>query len=323
MKCLKGATAALAVLGLCALFGPAAAFGTIVGLGQNAEHERITRVALACPAPDVDACWHGAALAALAGQEGRPGAVGIADRSALVASPRAHCDDGDVLDRPGYPQATAAAHQRLTDCRDWMALQLDRAVRDAARLVDARDGLSGDLKLDGCFRYILPRTGARCAVIADLGLLLHTAQDFYAHTNWVDRPDPARPLSLTNPPGLGESRSAPFIGLRGAVPATPPPGLISGCFNTTLNPWFCRGRVTHADLNKDEGPIQPVLGVGTTPRGRVQGNFARAVRAATWDTQDKWALFQERLAGRYGAARAQRMICVLTADAPQAECRAP
>src|SRR5438034_9693398 len=58
---------------------PAAhAFGTINGLGQRAEHERITRAALACP-PGVKSdgsCFEPRSIDQLAGHSGTFGGVG-------------------------------------------------------------------------------------------------------------------------------------------------------------------------------------------------------------------------------------------------------
>ena len=44
-----------------------------------------------------------------------------------------------------------------------------------------------------------------------------TAQDFYAHSNWVDFADSRRPLGLDNPPGLGRTGPAAWMSLRGEV----------------------------------------------------------------------------------------------------------
>ena len=77
---------------------PALAFGTINGLGQNAEHERITRQGLA-------SFRLGAlTLDELAGKKGTFGAVGAPDRPdrGLMSVSAAHCDNGDWLESPGY-----------------------------------------------------------------------------------------------------------------------------------------------------------------------------------------------------------------------------
>lgn len=45
-----------------------------------------------------------------------------------------------------------------------------------------------------------PTARAKCNVLEDLGLVLHAAQDFYSHSNWVDHGSNAS-LSLENPCG--------------------------------------------------------------------------------------------------------------------------
>jgi len=85
---------------------PANAFGTINGLGQRAEHERITRAALAC-APGVKSdgsCFEPRSIDQLAGHSGTFGAVGAPDLDES-GDPNAHCDDADFLNVPGYPQS--------------------------------------------------------------------------------------------------------------------------------------------------------------------------------------------------------------------------
>jgi hypothetical protein len=96
--------------------GSAAAFGTIDSGGQNREHERITRAALAC-AGDADLamdCFDPRTMDYLAGHDREFGAVGAPDSDEL-SDPTAHCDNADYLaggDRPTRDQATAA----LMDC---------------------------------------------------------------------------------------------------------------------------------------------------------------------------------------------------------------
>ena len=78
--------------------GSAAAFGTIDADGQNREHERITRAALACAAgggsqPD---CFEPKSIDYLAGHDRKFGAVGAPDKDEL-SLPAAHWDMGAVL----------------------------------------------------------------------------------------------------------------------------------------------------------------------------------------------------------------------------------
>jgi hypothetical protein len=62
-------TIALALALTLAAVAQAGAFGTIRSLGQDAEHERITRRALACPpgAPSDNSCFEAMTLDELAG----------------------------------------------------------------------------------------------------------------------------------------------------------------------------------------------------------------------------------------------------------------
>lgn len=302
------ATAAAAVLS-------ATGFGTINGLGQNAEHERITRLALAC-APGRSPCLQGRTLDELAGAAGSFGAVGAPDRGTLLLQARAHCDGGDHLDLPGYPQPAADARAALEACRAWMAENLDAAVNHAEGLLDDDGAIRPRQVGLGCV-FVGGFPGrAKCEVLEDMGLVLHAAQDFYSHSNWVDRPG-----APASPPGLGQDSPAPWLDLRSDPPF--PQGLISGCFGGLPESAFCQDRVRHADLNKDNGPIDPAsgqVGPGTTPRGAVEGNFERAVRAAAADSAGKWALLGERLVARYGPERGARMACALAMDDPVRDC---
>ncbi|MES1201912.1 MAG: hypothetical protein ABUS57_10750 [Pseudomonadota bacterium] len=306
---MRKAIMAMAVLAL-GLVGatPALGFGTLHGFGQNAEHERITRAALNDWAPNT--------LNEIAGRYGRFGGVGSPDNPfrGLVFTSEAHCDNGDYLATNGpvaYPQSQADAQTHLERCRAWMVQWLDRAVHDAAPL--AQPGAK-NTALDCVF--VGQANSAKCAVLADLGIAFHAAQDFYAHTNWVDRV--TGETSATNPPGLGNEGRAPWLDPRATLPF--PQGLISGCFGGVPESWYCKYnlddvRVRHAVLNKDEGPIGPAgaTGPGETPRGAANGNFERAVAAAIDDTRDKWAYFQEQVMNAYGA-QGPRIICVVKSD---------
>ncbi|CAN5432272.1 hypothetical protein BH10PSE5_BH10PSE5_08210 [soil metagenome] len=304
--------AALGLLVALALSAQAQAFGTIGSLGQSTEHEQITRRALACGA--ITPCVEPLTLDELAGKPGTFGAVGYPDGSTVFLTPRAHCDNGDHGAFPGYPRTAAQGNQALLDCRAWMASRMDEAVTDAARLLDASGRIrAAQVTLDCTFAGDM-KGRAKCDVLQDLGIVFHAAQDFYAHSNWVDRA--GAPYSPTNPPGMGQGGPAPFISLRSLPPV--PPQLISGCYDIPESK--CGDRIRHEALNKDKGPIGAAIGAGTTTRGAQNGNFQRAVEAATADTQDKWGLLRERLAARYGPQRAALMACAIAKDDPVRDC---
>ena len=309
------------VLGLlCA--SPALAFGTIIGMGQNAEHERITRHALACTDSTTD-CFQPASLDALAGGQGNWGAVGIPDRGDLIPVNKMHCDGGDWLDIHGYPQTREAAQAALVACRNWMIQKLNDAVRDAGKLVNDENNVRQSQILLPCTFQPEVKENAKCTVLADFGMLLHASQDFYAHTNWVDHADSVQPTGPANVPGLAKEGRASWIDLRKDTPF--PGGLISGCFENAPEEKYCNygaglSRAKRLTLNKDMGTIDPEIGKGTTPRGLVDDNFARAVAAAIDDTRDKWATLEEQLASTYGDGPGARMACVLTHDRPLNVC---
>ncbi len=205
-------------------------FGTIRSLGQNAEHERITRHALACGLTgDGTDCLESKTLTELAGTDNNFGAIGIPDRGVLVPANKAHCDSGDWLDIADYPHAQADAQAALEQCRAWMHEELDEAVRDAGGLVDRNGNLRASQLKIPCVFVGQIKGGAKCNVIEDIGILLHASEDFYSHTNWADVADASQPIGVENPPGLGHDTRAPFIDLRQDDPF--PPGLLSGCFD--------------------------------------------------------------------------------------------
>lgn len=298
------------------LLTAAGGFGTVRFMGQDAEHERITRRALACSAGG--ACFSPLSLDEVAGKKGTWGAVGNPDdpRAGLMSSTDAHCDSGDHLDIPGYPQSAQAARAKLEGCRAWMVANMDKAVAEAARLLDGNGRvIAAETMMDCAFGKSV--TGAKCRTLQAFGTVLHASQDFYSHSNWTDSPRSGA-TGTDNPPGLGHTTRAVWISLRGETPF--PAGLISGCYEGYPERFNCKGRVKHEALNKDTGVIDPVIGAGSSSRGEVNGNFKRAVEAAVADSQDKWALLQERLVGRYGEAKAGKMICALTKDDPARQC---
>lgn len=310
---------ALAATVAALLIAPALAFGTVNVLGQDAEHEKITRLAFK------DLGFGPDTLDALAGKTGTFGAVGAPDRPdrGLMGEPAAHCDGGDYLNLTGYPQSVAEAEARLTACRDWITGALRRAVTRAGDIVPPGEDeiATGEIpEYVGCvFNGKAGR--AKCDVLEALGLALHASEDFYSHTNWVDRPAPGDTGAL-NPPGLGQDGPAPWLDPRQNVAF--PAGLMSGCYDGIEEEKHClyganRPRVRHLALNKDTGPIDPATGAtgpGTTPRGAINGNFERAVAAAAADARDKWLFAESEILRLYGPERGKLIVCAIKSDDP-------
>lgn len=308
--------AAAVLLAAIVAIAQAHAFGTTSS--QGSEHERISRHALACDYGNGPDCWQALTVAEFAGSRGDFGAIGIPDRGSLILQSKAHCDNGDHLDLPGYPRSALEGRQALENCRAWMQAKLDEAVMDAGGLLDAAGKLRADQQGLHCV-FVGGFTGrAKCNVLEDLGIMMHASQDFYSHTNFTDTAA-AGPTTVNNPPGLNQAGPSAWIALDGASAAFPA-GLISGCFGGIPEAAFCKGHVRHADLNKDEGRIDPDIGAPETLRGKVGQNFQHAIAAAIADSRSKWRVFSARLTQTYGADKARRMICAIGHDEPSKSC---
>jgi hypothetical protein len=86
----------------------------------------------------------------------------------------------------------------------------------------------------------------------------------------------------------------------------------------------CEQRVTHAAINKDNGLVDQSTGTTTsptTPRGKVESNFAKAVAGAMVETRHQWQDFRAALETSYGARKGALMACALTHDDPLNDCR--
>ena len=311
--------AALVVIGGSQLLAPVGnAFGTINGLGQSAEHEKITRLALQGFGFELKT------LDEIAGKRGSFGAVGAPDRpdrGLISGSSFAHCDNGDFLPVAGYPNSQAQAKAVLTSCQQWIFQNIDAAIVDAGALLDSK-GRIDDSQIPTILSCVYNgKPGrAKCNVLEKLGLALHASQDFYSHTNWTDT-NPNVSLSIENPPGLGHRGPAPWINQRNVAF---PNGLISGCFEGVPESVFCSNRVRHDVLNKDKGRINlsaGSVGRGTTPRAAGNDDFANAVIAAVQDSQAKWRAFESGVLTRYGQAKGARIICAMIKDDPARTCR--
>jgi hypothetical protein len=223
-----------------ALVPQAQAFGTIRSLGQNAEHERITRQGLA-------SFGFGSDAERARRQERHLGRGGRARQpdARPDGSKAAHCDGGDFFAPGAYPQSAATAQSILTSCRTYIYNNINAAVTDAARLVKPNGSWTAPASSAAA-----PINGtkgrAKCNVFEDMGMAFHAAQDFYSHSNWIDTPR-ASP-SIANPQGLNHTAPAPWLSAGGAGF---PGGLISGCYDGFPESLYCGGRIKHATLNKD------------------------------------------------------------------------
>jgi hypothetical protein len=309
--------------------GPASAFGTVDSGGQNREHERITRAAVACAAGTGPArvCFEPHSADQLAGHGRRFGAVGSPDLTEPL-NPAAHCDAADYL-AGGYPRTRDEATASLRSCVDHLRGRFREATDEAKNLLDAEgEILPAEVNLDSDCTFDSPREQrAKCRSLESFGRALHGAQDFYSHSNWADEADPARPIGADNPPGLNMPAPSPILDLRGKSAPTVPDGLLTGCYvlhDSVPGVGECERRVTHAGLNKDLGLIDPITGDATnpaTPRGRVRSNFARAVAGAIGETRRQWRDFRAELEASYGAKKASLMACALSHDRPVNDCR--
>lgn len=285
--------------------GQASSFGTVRGLlGQAAEHEAITREGL-------KRYFDKETLNEIAGGRFQFGAVGAADRplGPLADYKPAHCDGGDYLDIPGYPQTKADAQKALEACKAYIIEHILAAVDDAGDLVSA-DGtvnMGEDVPKVGCF-FNQKRGKGKCNVLDHLGLAFHAAQDFYSHTNWMDKAKPG-PISVLNPPGLGNTEISEWFNPRYPY-AEFPNGLISGCYDGHPEENYCtydggKIRVRHMVLNKD---------TKDAPRGKVDGNYAKAMAMAALDTTSKWNWFTQKVKQKYPGVRGERIVCVVHKD---------
>ena len=344
---------ALTVALCLAIGGEALAYGTVRFLGQDAEHERITRRALSC-GPNVAAsdCFEAETLDKLAGKNRTFGGVGYPDNPTkkLTGQASAHCDGGDFLDVPEYGRdkrgnnrTLEEANAAIMECRDWMAEHFTAALSVAADMLDANgDLIDEQIDISGkCIKNLKRKNTAKCNALTHIGIVLHAVQDFYSHSNWTDIADAEAPTGPENPPGLGYDGPAGFLTMPDNGAAFPG-GLITGCYEGVIESRNCRykdasgerhDRVKHSYLNKDKGNVDPppgdnatdfpgvgLIGPGKAGRGAVNKNFERSVSAAILDTRAKLAEFKNALALTHGEDKAALLYCALAKDAPLRDC---
>ncbi len=338
-SCAAGLSGAVGLAALPA--PPAQAFGTYTNLfGQHAEHEMITRT-LGRDASDgrgfAISRFQPATLDKLAGATGSLGAVGAPDNPVDSSSipvvglgPAAkHCDDADYLAVAGYPRSRAQADKALDSCIHLYALQLDRAVVAAGKLVDSHNQLDvRQTDIRGCvFGWKpRPRQPARCEVLNGLGRALHLAEDFWSHSNWGDEAG-AGAISTTNPPGLARTTVPDFFHFPNTAHYKIPLNLSTGCDDSVPlhGPSRCRGRVGHSVLAKDNGTIDPNSGIASDPttyvRSSVGTNFQRAVTGARKQARWTWRDLAQQIKKEYGQMRGAKIVRAIVKDAPWSGCK--
>ena len=362
----------LMVGGLTLIGFPGAAAWAFASPDANG-HENITRAALSCSASmPVPFCFQDAnrvvgasSMAQLAGQGRFVGGVDAPDHGGLLdiqAHPAAHCLNGDynIVGASDYRQTEAEAHASLRKCVLEVFSRMTKAVGRAAELLRhlaaRRRSVTASrravtIPVGGCKYFggisgktpIVP-SNAKCAVLIELGRGMHTAQDFFSHSNWADHHDPIfRPLhdkfASSNIPGLAEGADLPGFFSFTCTPTAchspvQKPGfafpnkLVTACgFSEGNRSCIVRTAITHGSLSKDCGVINPVTGVATDPcsaRGKISygingafhTNFQWAVTGAIKQTRQLWSDFIAALRARYGPADSALMVRALTCDKP-------
>lgn len=146
-------------------------FGTVNRvpfLGQNSEHERITRAALACQDVKSPECFEPNSIDQLAGTGFTFGAVGGPDEPRFpnpfaVEGPLAHCDDADFLDIPGYPKSRDSATTMLQGCVSHLRNRVTQGVAAASSILTDKDLIKRDeVELGSCDFQDDPDDNAKC-----------------------------------------------------------------------------------------------------------------------------------------------------------------
>lgn len=332
---------------------PAGAFGSVdlAILGQKSVHEKITR-SLGCAADSpVTNCLQPTSLDVLAGRSGTFGAVGEPDNplDGLPNPAARHCDNIDY----GYTsyQTIQEAQVSFDNCLEWFQSYMDFSVVSAAKLLKA-DGTIDPAATDltnfygsttNACSFPDPKKGntsndsAKCNVLNGLGRALHAYEDIWSHSNWADLADPAKPVDLTNPKGLGNTQQPSFMAYPGPRSGTIPTDMVSGCDDSISRSECQRDaggtsgstqyRTAHSVLNKDNGDVQAGSCAATNPstvRGKVVvdgiSNFSRAVTGACGAAKRAWSDLQDALVAKYGSVAAASMIRAISHDQPLTEC---
>ena len=98
----------------------------------------------------------------------------------------------------------------------WVGFDLGGTTIKAGLVDDQGHVVEAEVVLDppDCKVFEGLEERAKCNAIEGIGRTLHGAQDFYAHSNWADEADPARPVGPENPPGLNLPGPSSVLDLR-------------------------------------------------------------------------------------------------------------
>ena len=170
-------------------------FGTsTTGYSNQAEHEKITKGALRCPADDNSSgeCFSPDSLSQLAGHLATFGTVGNPDDpllwgKTLKAHP-AHCDIADFFNGPNYPQSRNVAISILLEYVTHIHGRFGKAIKAAAGILDDNGYIIPNKAkippVTSCiFTNAVTSSNSKCSTILGFGRTLYSVQDFYSHSN--------------------------------------------------------------------------------------------------------------------------------------------
>ncbi len=319
----------------------ASAYQAVLGSYGERTHARLVEAALPCESlfegGSMTSCFGSLTADTIAGVGANVGAIEAVDINELTSGydSNRHFDNTDSPSSlPNYGQNQIIRGNNFSTSMDLLKDNFNKALGEADRMKWA-SWKDCDLDVGNCgvayTKYcnfvlgaITSSGRAKCNFLEYWGRVLHAVTDFYSHTNWADRSDPNQPISLTNPPGLGNTWLAP-IGPEGTSRPDLPDDFTGGCYPDGAGK--CSNRVTHTTLSKDRGLLD-AHGNGTpqahSPRGQlvVDGvsNFQRAATMAIWEVRRQWVDLMSVINRRYRPQDANNLICAIEHNNPAKTC---
>lgn len=262
-----------------------------------------------------------------------------------------HCDNADhLIDADNgnmpYVRTRQEANLDLQACVTYAHDHYRAAIQAAGRLVDAQGAVvKGQADTSSCDFDDTEHGWAKCEAIEAVGRWWHAVEDFYAHSNYADYPDPGLPVDVGNPPGLHMSAPVPLMNMRAydADPRSltdldrfaavvPSERLTTGCFHEEVgatgspNDSCERDREPLRVTHQDDAPSSTYRGNGVGLAKDNMGyrraqastdnvtNYDRVVTQTVVEINQQWDYFQQALRETYGKPRADAMITAITTD---------